>query len=327
MRITPPENKRFFVLLISLGLIIGSLSNASGLEITVKQSAVVKGELIRLGDIAQFDPMSDSRVSQLSLIEISSAPMPGTDSNISKDLMIYKINSFISGSKDILIKLPESLIVHRGAQLINAGRMQEIFTEYIKNHSEWPEDKISFEDINTPGTIALPVGNLRWDVQGKSSNDLIGNVSLTIDFRVDDKLVKKVPVSGKVSINMETIKAARRIERGRVISADDITLVNENSFHFRKDSIINKEDVIGKRALHTIQADQTFLASMIENPPLVKKGDKVIIKAENSEFKITAPGEALQDGQTGDQVEVLNLQSGGKVFATVRGSGLVEVFF
>jgi len=326
MKKSQTENKNIFMLLASIMLLTGVFSNAFCLEITVKQSATVKGELIRLGDIAQFDPADDSRVSKLSLIEISSAPIPGADSTINKNLLIYKINPFISGNKDILIRIPESLVIHRSAQIISAERLQEIFTGYIKDRSECPEGQIRFEDINTPGSIALPEGSLAWEVQGKSS-DLIGNISLTIEFRIDDRFVKKVPVSGKVSISRETIKAGRRIERGQIISADDITLANENSLQIRKDSIINKEDIIGKRAIRTIQADQTILSGMLENAPLVKKGDKVIIKAENTEFKITTSGEALQDGRTGDQVQVLNLQSGGKLFATVRGPGLVEIFF
>jgi flagellar basal body P-ring formation protein FlgA len=321
------DNKNSLILLLSVFLVIGILSDTFGLEITVKQSVAIRGDIIRLGDIAQFAPANDSRISQLSLIEISAAPLPGADTTVSKDLMIYKINPFISGNKDILIRLPEILSVHRDSQLVTAESMKEIFMNYVKNHVDWSGDQLRFEDIKTPGTIALAEGNLRWDVEGKSSDDLIGNVALIVQFSVDEKVVKKVPVSGKVSVSVETIKAARNIERGRIITADDLTVSMENTFHFRKDSVINKEDVIGKRTLRTIQADQTILSSMMENAPLVKKGDKVIIKAENSQFKITATGEALQDGRSGDQVQVLNLQSGGKVFGIVRASGLVEVFF
>jgi flagellar basal body P-ring formation protein FlgA len=323
----PLKSKRCLILLPAISMVIGFLSNAFGLEIAVKQNASVKGENIRLGDVAQFSPSSDSRVAQLSVIEISASPLPGMDSMVSKDLLIYKINPFISGNKDILIKLPENLSVHRDAQIITSDSVKEIFIDYVKDNSEWSEDQMRFEDITTPGSVALPQGDMQWTVQGKTGNDLIGNVALTIEFSVDEKIVKKILVSGRVSVVMETVKTVRKIERGRIISAEDLTTTRENTLHFRKDSIINKEDVVGKRAVRTIQADQTIMTNMLENAPMVKKGDKVMIKAENSQFRITAAGEALQDGRSGDQVEVLNLQSGGKVFGTVRGSGLVEVFF
>jgi len=315
------------MLLASVTMLLAAFSPVFGLEITVTRNAVVKGDVVRLGDIAQFDPMNDSRVSQLKGVEISSSPAPGSDCAISKDLLMYRINPYIAGNKDIFIRIPETLAVQRSAQLVSAGRMEEIYMEYIKDNSGWSEDQIQFEDINTPGTIALPEGRLKWDVQDRKKDDFIGYVNLTIDFSIDEKLVKKVPVSGKVSVRRETIKAKGKIERGRIVTENDIALVNENSLHYRKDSVISKEDVVGKRALRTIQADQTILANMIENAPPVKKGDKVIIKAENSELKVTAAGEALQDGRTGDQVEVMNIQSGRKILATVKSSGIVEVVF
>jgi flagellar basal body P-ring formation protein FlgA len=315
------------IFLIFVSLLLGPLSFAYGLEITVKQSVSIKGDTVRLGDVAQFDPANDSRVSQLKNVEISASPSPGSSSNLNKDLLLYKVNPYLSGNKDVLIKVPENLVISRSAQFFTADRMKEIFVEYIKNNSEWTEEQIRFEDINTPGAVALPEGKLAWEIGDNSNNNLIGNVSLLIDFRVDGKLVKKVPVSGKVSVLSDTIKAANKIERGRIITEDDITVVSESSVHGLKNLIVNKEDIIGKRAVRTIQANQIIQSNMAENPPLVKKGDRITIAAENSELKITASGEALQDGKKGDQVEVLNLQSGKKIFATVKGSGLVEVFF
>jgi flagella basal body P-ring formation protein FlgA len=327
--INAPQFSRFrvLILLIPFVMILSAFSPVFGLEITIEQKMVVKGDIIRLGDIAKFNPVNDSRVSQLKGIEISSSPAPGSDSTITKDLMIYKINPYISGDKEILIRMPENLKVSRSAQFISSQRMEEIFRSYVKDNSGWPEDQIGFEGINTPGTIALPEGKLDWEVQYKGKEDLIGNVALTIDFSIDEKSVKKVNLSGKVGVKREIIKAFGKIDRGRIITAQDITPANESSLHYRKDSLISREDVIGKRAIRTIQAGQEIISGMIENPPPVKKGDRVIISAENSEMKITAAGEALQDGQTGDQVEVLNVQSGRKIFATVRGSGIVEVIF
>jgi len=318
---------RIIILLFPFIMVMWAFSTVFGLEVTVQQKAVVKGETIRLGDIAGFDPVDDSRVSQLKEIEISSSPSPGSSSTISKNLIIYKTNAYISGDKDILVRMPEKLTVQRSAQIVSARRMEEIYREYIRDNSTWAEDEIGFEGINTPETVALPEGGLTWDVQDRGKKDFIGNVTLVIGFSVDGRPVKKVSVSGKVSVRREIIRATGKIGRGQIITAQDIEQVNEAGLHYRKDSIISREDVIGKRALRTIQEGQTILDSMVENPPPVKKGDRVIISAESSELKITTSGEALQDGKTGDQVEVLNIQSGRKILATVKGSGIVEVLF
>jgi len=320
-------NNKALMVLASLAIILAAVSPASGLEITVGENVVVKGDKVRLGDVAQFDPVKDSRVLQLQGVEISASPAPGSQCAINKDLLMYRIDPYISGSKDILVKIPETLTVKRSAQVVSSGRIEEIYMKYIRENSDWSEDQIQFEDIKTPGPIALPEGELQWNVQDRKDDDFIGYVNLNIDFSIDGKPLKKVSVSGKVGLRGETVKATAKIEKGRVITEADITLMDDNSVHYKKDAVINKEDVIGKRARRTIQADQTILANMLENTPPVKKGDKVIIKAENSELKVTATGEALQDGRAGDQVEVLNIQSGRKILATVKGSGVVEVVF
>jgi len=320
-------HSRISVLLIAIGMLTWAVSPAFGLEIKVQQKASVKGETVKLGDIAEFDPSDDSRVSLLKGIEISSSPAPGANSMIGKGQIISRVNPYISGERDILVRMPERMTVSRSAQMVSARYMEQIFMEYIKDNSSWPEDRIGFETINTPGAVALPEGSLSWDVQNKGKMDFIGNVTLTIDFRVDQKTVKKVIVSGRVGVRADTIRAAGKIDRGKIISDGDIEEISEGSFNYRKDLLISREDVVGKRALRTIQAGQIILDGMFENPPPVKKGDRVIISAENSQLKITATGEALQDGHVGDRVEVLNIQSGKKILATVSGSGVVEVIF
>jgi flagella basal body P-ring formation protein FlgA len=87
------------------------------------------------------------------------------------------------------------------------------------------------------------------------------------------------------------------------------------------------EEAIGKTSVRPIQAGNVILSRMIEIPPLVTKGDRVLIKAESDEIRITTMGEVLEDGRSGDQVRVININSGKEISAKVTGPGLVEVYF
>ena len=86
-------------------------------------------------------------------------------------------------------------------------------------------------------------------------------------------------------------------------------------------------DVVGKRSVRNIQAGQVITNSMIENPPMIKKGNRVLIRAESPEILITTQGKVLEDGCFGDQVRVENISSGKEIFAVVSGPGLVEINF
>ena len=112
-----------------------------------------------------------------------------------------------------------------------------------------------------------------------------------------------------------------------MISNDDIVLITESTMRLRKNTVTDPVKVIGKRSIRNIQPDQIILSDMVEIPPLIKKGNRVLIMAENEEFKITTMGEVLEDGRSGDQVKVVNISSGKEIIATVKGPDIVEVNF
>jgi flagella basal body P-ring formation protein FlgA len=66
---------------------------------------------------------------------------------------------------------------------------------------------------------------------------------------------------------------------------------------------------------------------MVEEPPVVQKGSKVMIKAESDRILITTIGRALEDGRNGDLVKVVNVNSGKEIVARVKGPELVVVSF
>ncbi|MBW2610111.1 MAG: flagellar basal body P-ring formation protein FlgA [Deltaproteobacteria bacterium] len=314
----------FAILLIS-GTV--SFSDVYALEIRVKERAVVQGDMIRLGEIASFNPANDSRVARLSRIEISSAPSPGNSFRLNERLLIHKIGSVVADDNNIRVKVPDTLFVRRSAQFISATQLEEIFREHVMEYSPWPAERIECDRIRTPGSIALPEGKLHWEVRGKGNRHYSGNIALAIDFWVDGKQVRKVPVSGRISVSQELVKAARKIRSGQLITKDDLILVTESNVRHNKYAVTRLIEAIGKRSVRSIQDGQLITSRMIEDPPLIKKGSSVLIKAENELIRITTRGKILEDGRTGDQVKVINISSGKEIFATVKGPGLVEVIF
>jgi len=312
------------ILFIS-GLI--GVSTCSALEISVNESSEIKGDTIFLGDIAEFTPFDDSRVSRLSEIKISVAPAPNTFRRLNRELIFHKLSSFTRKNEDITIIVPKSLTVHRDAQIIYRETIESIFTDYVLNNSSWEPDNVIIEKVNAPQSIALPEGKLSWDINERRNNNFLGNTSLNIEFAVNGASIRKIIVSGKISITRDVLRAARNIDSGEIISADDLMLVSENTIRLSKGLLISPKKIIGKRATRRIMADQKVKLGMFEVPPLIEKGDRVIIKAENNEIRITVSGEALEKGCSGDKIRVRNIRSGQEVIATVRNSDIVEVYF
>jgi len=306
---------------------IGFSQPSHALEIRVKEQSTVQGEMIHLRDIASFLPTDDPRAGNLGKVDVASSPAPGKDAFLSKRFLSYKLASLVSGMEDVSLRLPEMVSVKRSAQMVSSRQLEEFFREHVKSHAQWAPEKIIFEKITVPEPVALPEGKLRWEIHEKSGDQYIGNVLLSVNLWVDGRQVRSIPICGRVSVKQEVIKAGKRIVPGQIIATEDLVLVDEGSERPNREALIDMNQVVGKKALRNIQPGQVITAQMFEDPPVVKKGSRVVLQGRNELIQVSALGTAREDGRAGAQVKVMNLGSGKEVFGTVKGPGLVEVSF
>ncbi len=298
------------------------------LRIRIVEEATVTGDIVILGHIASFHPDSDPRVDSLKELEVSSAPAPGNTHRFNRRFLNYKVGSAISDQREeIILEAPHNLVIHRTAQVVTSSQMEELFRDHILKASPWPENEITMESIRVPEDLALPEGALRWDIRENGNTDYLGNISATMTFYVDSRRIRRVPVSGRVSITREVVRASRNIQRGDLIAQKDLELVQETTMRRQGDALANKEEAVGQHAARNIRAGSTLTSAMVEHPPVVERGSPVIILAENDFLRITTRGEALEDGRLGETIRVKNLQSGKDFSSIVTGPGWVTVKF
>ncbi|MCF8061401.1 MAG: flagellar basal body P-ring formation chaperone FlgA [Deltaproteobacteria bacterium] len=298
------------------------------LEIHITGETTVRGDAVTLGQIASFEPAGDPRVASLKGMELASAPAPGNSYRFNRRFLDYKVGSAVADLGDeVTVKAPDSLVVHRTAQVVTSAHMEEIFRDHVLETAPWPENEIELESIRVPEDVALPEGALHWNIRGNGNAEYLGNVSATLTFYVDNRQIRRVPVSARVSITRDVVRAVRRIQRGDLIDRGDVMLVRETSMRRSGDALVDPEEAVGKRAARSIRSGNTLTAAMVENPPLVERGSSVIILAENDTLRITTRGEALEDGRRGERIRVRNLQSGKEFFTTVKAPGWVTVTF
>jgi flagellar basal body P-ring formation protein FlgA len=230
-------------------------------------------------------------------------------------------------TRDIRFKLPDAMSVHREAQVISVDEMTEIFKQHVLKNASWPKESLHFERVRVSGPVTLPPGDLSWEIKDRGNTDYLGDVALVICFIADGTMVRKVQVSGKVSLERPVVRTTRNIEAGQTLEQQDLIVVKERLFDSGKELLADKGEAAGKRALRSLDAGQFVERKMLENPPLVKKGERVRIEASGGRIRVTALGRVLQDGRAGEQVKVMNLMSGKEIHATVTGVGAVAVSF
>jgi flagella basal body P-ring formation protein FlgA len=83
--------------------------------------------------------------------------------------------------------------------------------------------------------------------------------------------------------------------------------------------------VVGKRVKRTLNAGTILRRSMVDNPPIVKRGDVVKLVIETETLKITTLGRVDERGGMGDTVRVTNLDSKRRVYGQVVDRQTVRV--
>lgn len=328
MRFLTKGSSILFASMMLMCPIIQGASLAGDLAIRIKDDVTVKGSVVTLREIATFSPDTDPRVDALSRIDVAAAPSPGNGVSLNRSFLSYKIGSALSSKgEDISLEIPPTVTLRRSANIIRRSQLEDIFKEHVRSHSAWDPEKLAFEKVEVPESVALPEGKVHWEIWDRGSDRYLGHVGLSINFYVDGKQIRNVPVSGMITLKQEILKAARKINPGQVLSREDVNLVGEQSRNLQRDVLTDVETAVGKRAVRSIQAGQPISAQMLDAPPVVKKGNRVLIVAKNEVIRVSTSGKAIEDGRVGEEVRVVNLSSGKEIYGTVKGPGMVEVTF
>ena len=126
---------------------------------------------------------------------------------------------------------------------------------------------------------------------------------------------------------LDVLVANRPIPRFKVITADDFTFQTLDAARLPDDIVLAEADAIGKRARRTIPAQTVLRQDLIELPPVVQKGDRVLIVAASRGLRITALGEVKHTGKVGERIPVENLSSSKTIMARVVDHQTVQVDF
>jgi flagella basal body P-ring formation protein FlgA len=132
-----------------------------------------------------------------------------------------------------------------------------------------------------------------------------------------------VPVT--IRAYREVVVTTRALQPGQIIAAADVSLEERDTLAGGSRALQSLDEAIGHSVRRSLAARALVGATAVEQPVLVKRGERVSLRASNGGIAVTANGEALADGRSGERIRVRNLQSQRVIEATVTGPGKAEV--
>lgn len=211
-------------------------------------------------------------------------------------------------------------------QLIDRQEMEQVLNDYLAEKSALlPHVELRFKALQLPATYRVPQGRIEHQVI-PAKPGLIGSRRLTLLTRVDGRTVSNQSVRVELEALAEIAVVTATLRRGEILDAGDIELRYQDISRC-KEPIFSTADIIGKRLKRSVRLGDLLQRHQIEFPPLIKRGERVMIQAQGQRLTLTAAGEARQDGRSGEAIRVMNSSSRKEVLCRVVAPGLVKVEF
>ncbi|MFZ0470577.1 MAG: flagellar basal body P-ring formation chaperone FlgA [Thiogranum sp.] len=147
----------------------------------------------------------------------------------------------------------------------------------------------------------------------------------TVGVRCPDQGGWSIYVSARIDVFGPVLVASQPLARGTRIEASDLELLERNLSNLPYGYYSDKQAAVGLLAKRTIATTTVITPTMLQEPTLVKRGERVSIIAENGPLKIRSSGKALRDGKSGEVIGIRAEGSRRTVEAVVVSEGVVKV--
>jgi len=149
--------------------------------------------------------------------------------------------------------------------------------------------------------------------------------STTVGVRCTGSSPWSIYIPVRVQIFANILVAAHPLPRGVPLTQTDITVSRQDLAQVAGNALTDANQAIGKRLRYPVATGATLNASLLDLPPLVKRGQNVTIVFTGQGLEVRTAGEALADGTSGETIRVRNVLTKKTIQATVLKAGLVRV--
>ncbi|WP_051560302.1 flagellar basal body P-ring formation chaperone FlgA [Marinobacterium jannaschii] len=123
---------------------------------------------------------------------------------------------------------------------------------------------------------------------------------------------------------LPVLVAARALQRGKILTADDMVLKETDITALKGAFYTDKNALIGWQVKRSTNRGKLLKPRSLSEAPVIRKGDSVIIEARRNSLSIRASGTALENGKKRQQIRVRNNKSGREIKAIVIAPGQVR---
>jgi|GEM_PF-764462 len=295
--------------------------------VNFKNQASVNKDFIYLEDIATIKGSPRVWVDRIAQLKIKESPFPGEALILLREEIARKIKPINLPSLVARLQIPEQIEVVREGRAVELPEIVRMLEGHFQKMAGNRNRTVKVMDVRGYERVIVSPGILSFELRGAEQVPRSGDISATMVLLVDGLEIKRMRIHARLEIYAEVVSARHYLNRHQELEVKDVQIVSKNIALLPSDVVTDVGDVLGKRTTLTVNAQEVLRKGMIETPPLVKKGDRVLLLFENERMKITALGEVKENGKRGDRVRLINVSSKKEVSGRVLDASTVQVDF
>ncbi|MCB1530669.1 MAG: flagellar basal body P-ring formation protein FlgA [Rhodospirillales bacterium] len=304
-----------FVLALGIGVATLIAGTQAALAANLKNISIVTGDELKLGDL--FDGLEKNADYVL-----GPAPQPGKDMVLNARTL-YRISTALNLSWRPASS-SEQIIVRRAATVVPQNKIEEALKEALSG--EGLEGRYNLLISGGDQQMILPHG----------LPDSVEVSSIKFDPRRDifeaalvapskETPVKRLSLMGQVERMVAVPILKSTLRNGDIIGKHDLNWIEMPARQIQHDTLLKEKNLVGMTPQRISFAGKPLLASDLESPKLVERGDIITITFKDGPLFLSTKGKALQSGAKGEIVHVANLSSKKSLEAVVTGTREVIV--
>lgn len=297
----------------SEGLLVATEGEASILSL--RSDIRVDTEFVTLGDLFYLD-------GQKGEINVVRAPKPGEKTTIPSAALAR-------------------FALRQGLYWENSMQLQRV--RVVRNSTQVREDEIrdalelAFDDMEIEGsmdikfqnpnlTIHLPVGRIpELTVESLTHDPGTGRFVAQIRTPLDNDETVLTTVTGQTVAVQIIPVLTRPVPRDGVLTAEDIKMERIPVQRMGANIVVQMKDVVGMQTKRALRPGQPLRSTDLNTPTLIEKGALITMTFDAPGIKLSNVGRALEDGGSGDIINVINPRSKQTVMARVISQNQVSV--
>ena len=320
------SNRKLLLMLFTASLFTWAVSAYPGTEIILRPDVEISTQKIRLRDIAQVRVSDETFRRKLEAVEIGRANMSGKPQTVTAlHVRSRIIRERLDASRCTIVG--SKSVVHYKALVVSPETILAGAQRYYREQLMAGDDLTALDIRPRTPIRALSIPTEEAALHFSPVHGDLWKGRLEVQAIHNGAVVNRRVLSFDLSLLTPVIVAAQDIPRHAVIRPTHMKLDRRRMENPNRMPFTDVNEVIGKAAARPISQGEIVTPGHLKKNDLVSKGDVVTIIAQSGSLSVRAKGKALESGEQGEFIRVMNLASKKELLGEVAGDNLVRVHF